>query len=166
MDEITGALPAVDSSTESLRARMSRAVAQMNSVVEELGVTAGKPPLSLEDLGAAIRNTQRLEKSGDFKFWGALENGFSNVFFEPAAILKDIEVPVKAKGVGSQIVGAWESAMIDQGVHNFVATNIKNPDAMHFWKKQRYVPFGSIRSDGTPYAMIKNVPPLTQPVNS
>lgn len=164
MDEVTGALPAVDSSAESLRARMSRAVTQMNGAIEGLGVTKGAPPLSLEDLGASVRNTQRLEKSGDFKFWGALENGFSNIFFEPTAVLKDIEVPIKGKRLGSQVVDTWEDAMLTEGVRNFVATNIKNPDAMHFWEKHGYVPFGSIRPDGTPYAMTKSILPSVPPV--
>jgi len=157
MDEITGALPRADSSAESLRARMSRAVVYMNDVIRPLNVAEGNSPLSLEDLGAVVRNTQRLEKSGDFKFWGALETGFMNAFFEPTAVLKDIEVPVKGKGLGSKVVGAWEGALVSEGVKNFVATNIKNPDAMRFWKKHGYSAFGTIRSDGTPYAMAKSV---------
>jgi GNAT superfamily N-acetyltransferase len=157
MDEITGALPAVDSSAESLRARMSRVIDRMNVAIEGLGVTKGSPPLSLEELGTTVWNTQKREQSGDFKFWGALENGFSNVFFEPAAVLKDIEVPVKGKGLGSRVVDAWEGAMTSEGVKNFVATNVKNPDAMRFWEKHGYTPSGHIREDGTPYAMIKSV---------
>jgi hypothetical protein len=157
MDEITGALPAVDSSAESLRARMSRAVVHMNDVIGPLNVTEGNPPLSLEELGAVVRNTQRLEKSGDFKFWGALENGFMNVFFEPTAVLKDIEVPVKGKRLGSRVVDAWEGAMNVEGINHFVATGIRNPDAMRFWEKHGYSPFGTIRPNGTSYAMIKSV---------
>jgi hypothetical protein len=157
MDEITGSLPAVDSSAESLRTRMMRAVGQMNGILEGLNITTGKPPLSPEDYGAVIRNTQRLEKSGDFKFWGALENGFSNMFFGPVGVLKDIEVPVKRREVGSRVVEAWESALASEGVKKFVATNITNPDSKRFWEKHGYVPFGNIHEDGTPYAMIKSV---------
>jgi GNAT superfamily N-acetyltransferase len=157
MDEITGALPPVDSSQESLRAKMSRVVVQMNVAIEGLAITTGRPPLSMEAIGASVWNTQKRENAGDFKFWGSLEPGFGSEFSGPTAIVKDLEVPVKGKGVGSQVVDAWEKAISAEGIRYFVATNIKNPDAMRFWENHGYTPTGTVHDNGVSYAMIKQV---------
>jgi hypothetical protein len=155
MTEITDTPVGVDINASNLRRQLLKAVNHSNKAIETLRITDGEPPLAIEEMGTSVRNTKPAEQIGDFRFWGGLENGFSNVFFEPTAIIKDIVVPRKGEGFGSRVVTAWEEGMTTVGINHFVATNIRNLDAMRFWTKQGYVPFGRIQEDGVPYAMIK-----------
>ena len=159
-DEVTGGLPRNDGSQETLRAKMSRAVTEMNRIVERLHVTDGEPPLSLGEMGATVENTAKNSDPNSFAFLGSLDNGFIDEFYGPTAVIKDFTVPEKPHTIGfdDAVATAWEAAMLEEGVRHFATTAVKTSAARSFWERRGYAPV-RVRPDGTPYAMVMTVKP-------
>lgn len=149
-----------DTVSSSLREKVSMVVSYVNQQIAPLGITTdGEPPLHVKDEGgnayATVTNTIRAAENGGFRFWAKLYANYLPTFSQETAIINDIVMPRKGEGLGSQFLAAWEDGMKSVGVTHFAATNIRNLDAMRFWEKHGYTPFGTIHNDGTPYAMIK-----------
>jgi len=155
-DEATGGLPLADLSAEDLRARMSRVVVQMNEVIKRLSVTEVDPPLSLDKMGASVRNIADAVDD-NFRFEGSLEKGFMpESSDEPTAVVKSFKIPGRERRADSQFLEAWESILGSEGIRQFAVTNIANLDEMRFWEEHGYSPSGFVR-ESIPYAMIKRL---------
>lgn len=162
MSEYTDTPPGADFSGQNpLRETLASITPALNDAIRNAGIVTNGDAVALREGKVEIRNDQSTFETG-FVFWGVLRPDFGD-FREPTAIINDMRVPNPGNGVGSLVLEAWEAELVKAGVRNFAAGSIKarNPDgsinlkAVKFWEKHGYKPWGSVGSDGIPYAMVK-----------
>lgn len=133
-----------------LEEKLQKVVAPLQNIVVEPLTIDPKDPLNVHG---------GVNAPGRFSFWAGIEpSGFhTDLPPEPTAVIKNLRVPERGQGLGSQIVKVWETELSKEGINVFAATNIKYPSTIEFWKKLGYqIPPGESHKP-VPYCMYKIV---------
>jgi len=136
---------------------LSRAQEKIQAIVST------QPLISKEDADFRIDRldlTSTYFQSGAFALWAGIlrPQTFPSLMGEQfAGVIKNLRIPkdLRGSGIGKQIVQAWESTLSAHGIKSFLATNIKDEEAIQFWRRQGY---GIPEDEGykkIPYYMMK-----------
>ncbi len=128
-------------------------------------IVGNQPQISKEDTGFRVDRfdlTSTYFQSGAFALWAGIlrPQTFPSLMGEEfAGVIKNLRIPenLRRSGLGKQIVQTWESTLSAHGIKSFLATNIKDEEAIQFWRKQGYDVPEDEKYKKNPYYMVKKI---------